>query len=84
MDNEERIFANQVIGDSNQILIVAALTEANDDLQEENARLRNVNRVMRAANSALRGKLNEMMTSMDDLGSHIMPMSAEDEAGITK
>ena len=42
---------------SEQILAVEALTEAVEFLQEENARLRNNNRILRVVNSALREKL---------------------------
>lgn len=37
--------------------LIAALTESNDLLQEDNARLRNTARVLRSVNSALRGQL---------------------------
>lgn len=42
---------------SDQILAVQALEEAVDLLQQENARLRNNNRILRVVNSALRGQL---------------------------
>jgi hypothetical protein len=40
-----------------QELFIAALEESNELLSEENARLRNTNRVLRAVNSGLRSKL---------------------------
>jgi hypothetical protein len=42
---------------SEQILVVQALEEALELLQEENARLRNNNRILRIVNSGLRSKL---------------------------
>lgn len=38
--------------------LIAALTESNDLLQGDNARLRNTNKILRTVNSILRGQLN--------------------------
>jgi predicted nuclease with TOPRIM domain len=85
MDNEEYVHAQIVMG--NTPLVVQALQEANDELQsevaflkEENARLRNHNRVVTAMRRQLSGKALDLMKQVEDMGQHIMEIAANEAA----
>lgn len=85
MDNEEYVHARIVMG--NTPLVVQALQEANDELQseveflkEENARLRNHNRVVTAMRRQLSGKALDLMKQVEDMGQHIMEIAANEAA----
>ena len=71
MDNEEYQFSQQVIAESVKPLIVQALEESIEDLREENARLRNTNRILRKVNSTLRGKVTEIWKGNEELQVHL-------------
>jgi len=85
MENEEYVMAQQVIAEGNTTLAVQALKEANEelqslvnDLQEDNARLRNTARVLRTVNRAVRGKTEELMAQVEDMSKHIFDIAAEE------
>jgi len=68
---------------------VLALQEANDELQaeveflkQENARLRNHNRVLTTVRRQISGKAFDLMKQVEEMGQHIMDIAAEEEAPI--
>ena len=80
MDNEERNLANQVIAESKS-LVVLALEEANDELRQEIARLRNTNRILRAATSTVRRKAEALMAQIEETNQHLFEL-AEQESDV--
>jgi predicted nuclease with TOPRIM domain len=86
MNNEEYVHAQIVMG-STTTLAVQALTEANDELQsevdflkEENARLRNHNRVVTAMRRQISGKALDLMKQVEEMGQHIFDIAANEVA----
>ena len=70
---------------------VLALQEANDELQseveflkQENARLRNHNRVLTTVRRQISGKASDLMKQVEEMGQHIMDIAAEEEAPFQK
>ena len=86
MDNEEYVQAQRVIAEGNTTLAVQALKEANEELQgeieflkQENARLRNHNRVVTAMRRQISGKALDLMKQVEEMGQHIMNIAAEED-----
>jgi len=79
MDNEERVLADKVIAESNKSLVVQALEEANDELRQEIARLRNTNRILRVATSTVRRKAEDLMNQIEETNQHLFEMVQEEE-----
>jgi len=89
-DLEETIeVLNAVIAESNNSLLVQGLTESIDELRaeveflkQENARLRNHNRVLTTARRQISGKASDLMKQVEEMGQHIMDIAAEEEAPV--
>ena len=86
MNNEERSFANEIVAESKTTLAVQALAEANEELQseveylkDENARLRNRNRVLTTMRRQVRGKAKDLMKQVEEMGQHIFDIAEQGE-----